>query len=73
MQSNLYVESLVYLHTVRVHYFNLLEAENMTGYYCSVPLNIIIGVDNYTLRNGTRLINAKNTNIFFIQNQPKDM
>ena len=53
MQSNLHVESLVYLHAVRVHYFNLLEAESMTGYYCSVQLNIIICVDNYTLWNGT--------------------
>ena len=32
---------------------DLLEAESRFGYSCFVPLNIIIGVDNYTLRNGT--------------------
>ena len=52
MQSNLHVD-LVYLHAVRVHYSNLLEAESMVEYYCSVPLNIIISVDNYTLWKGT--------------------
>ena len=34
-------------------FINFLEAESMNGYSCSVPLNIILSVDNYTLRNGT--------------------
>ena len=41
MQNNLHVEPLVYLHTARVHYSNLLEAESMAGYYCSVPFRQI--------------------------------
>ena len=45
LQSNRHIESFVYLHAVRVHYSNLLEAESRTGYSCSIPLNIIIGVD----------------------------
>ena len=54
MQSNLHVESLGYLHAVRVHYFNLLQFQHdWILLFRSVPLNIIIGVDNYTLRNGT--------------------
>ena len=42
----------------------LLEVESSSGYFCSVPLNVIIDVDNYTLRNGTRLINAKIQTIY---------
>ena len=33
-----HIESLVYLHAAKVHFFsNLLEAENSSGYSCSVP------------------------------------
>ena len=53
----------------------MLEAESRTGYSCSVPLNIIIGVDNYTLRNGKEqsLEMAKHKLFFFyLRTQPKD-
>ena len=50
-----------------VCYSNLLEAESVNEYSCSVPLNIIIGVGNYTLRNGTEqsLEMAKHKHFFF--------
>ena len=36
-----------------IFFSNLLEAESRSGYFCSVPLNIITGVVNYILRSGT--------------------
>ena len=64
------VQSLVYLHAARVFFSNLLEAESSFGYSCSVPLNIIIGFDDYTLQTGQkRLINAKIQAFLFKNNQ----
>ena len=37
MQSNLHIESSVYLHAAWVHFSYLLEAESSSGYPCSVP------------------------------------
>ena len=67
---------MVCLHAVRVHYFNLLEAESMTGYYCAIPfrsvlLNIIIGVDNHTLRNGTEHGFEMATQTFLFENNQR--
>ena len=47
----------------KIFFSDLMEAESRSGYSCSVPLNIITGVDNYTLRNGTEqsLVMAKQT------------
>ena len=48
--------------SLTICFFNLLlETESSSRYFCSVPLNIIISVDNYTLRNGTEqsLVMAK--------------
>ena len=56
-----------------MHYSNLLEAESRTGYSCSVPINIIIGVDNCTLRNGTEqsLEMAKHIFFFYLKNNQR--
>ena len=43
---------------ILINNYIFLKTLDRTGYSCSVPLNIIIGVDNYTLRNGTKFRNG---------------
>ena len=37
MQSNLHIDSSVYLHAAWVYLSNLLKAESSSGYSCSIP------------------------------------
>ena len=63
--------TISYLHAVRVHFFKLagMRKQFWIFLYRSVPLNIIIGLDNYTLRNGTernKVNKCQNTNIVLL-------